>query len=85
MTSEARKIRVLLTKGQLDAHDRGVRTVGKALANVGMEVVFTEYSLPEEIVKAAVEEDVDVIGISFSSGGQVRSYNLIKHLASARN
>ncbi len=72
MTKEAKKIKVLLTKGILDAHDRGVRTVAMALMNAGIEVVFTEYRVPEDIVNSASQEDVDVIGISFSAGGQTR-------------
>jgi len=72
MVPEIRKIRVLLTKGRLDAHNRGVKTVARSLMNEGMEVIYTEYRVPEDIVSSALQEDVDVIGISFSSGGQVR-------------
>lgn len=72
MSPEASKIRVLLTKAQLDGHDRGVRTVARSLRDSGMEVILTDYRLPEDIVSTALQEEVDIIGISFSSGGQVR-------------
>jgi methylmalonyl-CoA mutase C-terminal domain/subunit len=79
---EAGKIRVLLTKSELDAHDRGVRTIAAALRDAGFEVIFTRFLMPEEIVKTALEEDVDVIGISSSIGGHMviasEVMNLIK-------
>jgi methylmalonyl-CoA mutase C-terminal domain/subunit len=62
-----KKIRVLLTKSAMDAHDRGVRTIAKALRDAGMEVIFTRFELPEDIVKPAQEEDVGIIGISSSN------------------
>ena len=60
--------RILLTKSALDAHDRGVRTIARALRDAGLEVVFTRFELPEEIIKPAQEEDVDLVGISSSMG-----------------
>ena len=65
------KIRVLLTKSRMDAHDRGIRYVAKELSNAGMEVIFTRYGLPDEIVRSAVQESVDVIGVSCSTGGHL--------------
>lgn len=65
------KIRVLLTKSAMDAHDRGVRTVARALRDAGMEVIFTRFELPEDIVRPAEEEDVAVIGISSSNGAHL--------------
>ncbi len=62
------KIRALLTKSIMDAHDRGVRYVAMELKDAGMEVIFTRYGVPQEIINTAAQEDVDVIGISFSSG-----------------
>jgi methylmalonyl-CoA mutase C-terminal domain/subunit len=59
-----RKIKVLLTKSRQDAHDRGMRTIATALRNAGMEVILTRYATPDEIIAVALEEDVDVIGIS---------------------
>jgi methylmalonyl-CoA mutase C-terminal domain/subunit len=66
-----KKIRVLLTKSRMDAHDRGIRYVAKELSNVGMEVIFTRYGLPDEIVRSAVQESVDIIGVSCSTGGHL--------------
>jgi len=64
-----RRIRVLLAKVGLDGHDRGVKTVARFLADAGMEVVFTGLrSTPEQVVDAAVQEDVDVLGLSFLAG-----------------
>jgi methylmalonyl-CoA mutase C-terminal domain/subunit len=65
------KIRVLLTKSRMDAHDRGIRYVAKELRNAGMEVIFTRYGLPEEIVSVAIQEAADVIGVSSSTGGHL--------------
>ena len=61
-----KKIRVLLAKSRLDGHDRGVRYVARKLSEAGMEVIFIRYGIPDDIVHTAVEEDVNVIGISFS-------------------
>jgi len=74
MSSEnprATPIRVLLAKPTHDCHDRGVRLVAKKMREAGFEVVFTNFLLPEEVVRAAVDEDVDVVGISVSSGGHL--------------
>jgi len=65
------RIRVLLTKSRMDAHDRGLRYVAKLLSLAGMEVILTRYRLPEEIVTVAVQEAVDVIGVSCSTGGHL--------------
>ncbi|GMQ97754.1 MAG: cobalamin B12-binding domain-containing protein [Acidimicrobiia bacterium] len=64
-------IRVLLAKPTHDCHDRGVRLVAKKMREAGFEVIFTNFLLPSEVVRAAVDEDVDVVGISVSSGGQL--------------
>jgi len=67
------KIKVLLGKMGLDGHDRGVKVIAKALRNAGMEVIYLGMRLtPEEIVKAAMQEDVDVVGISLLSGAHMR-------------
>jgi len=63
-----KKIRVLLTKSRMDGHDRGIRYVAKELSNAGMEVIFTRYGLPDEIVPTAIQESSDVIGVSCSTG-----------------
>ncbi|MBI4292919.1 MAG: cobalamin B12-binding domain-containing protein [Betaproteobacteria bacterium] len=65
----SRKIRVLLAKVGLDGHDRGIRIVARYLMEAGMEIIFTGLrSTPEQVVRAAVEEDVDVVGLSFLAG-----------------
>lgn len=64
-------IRVLLTKPTHDCHDRGVRYLAKRFRDEGFEVVFTNFLLPAEIVATASQEDIDVIGVSSSSGGHM--------------
>lgn len=64
-----RRIRVLVAKPGLDGHDRGAKIVARALRDAGMEVIYTGLrQTPEQIVNAALEEDVDAIGISILSG-----------------
>ena len=64
-----RKIRVLIAKPGLDGHDRGAKIVARALRDAGFEVVYTGlHQTPEQIVAAAVQEDVDAIGLSVLSG-----------------
>ncbi|RUU57118.1 cobalamin B12-binding domain-containing protein [Mesorhizobium sp. M2C.T.Ca.TU.002.02.1.1] len=65
-------IRVLVAKLGLDGHDRGAKVVARILRDAGMEVVYTGlYKSPGEVVAAAVQEDVDVIGVSLLSGSHV--------------
>ena len=64
-----RKIRVLATKPGLDGHDRGIKVIASALMDAGMEVIYTGLrQSPEQIVETAIQEDVDVIGLSILSG-----------------
>ncbi|GIX49341.1 MAG: methylmalonyl-CoA mutase [Candidatus Tectimicrobiota bacterium] len=64
-----RKIRVLLAKPGLDGHDRGVKVLAMALRDAGMEVIYTGLrQTPEQIAAAAIQEDVDVVGLSCLSG-----------------
>ena len=64
-----RKIRVLIAKPGLDGHDRGAKIIARALRDAGMEVIYTGLrQTPEQIVSAAVQEDVDAIGLSILSG-----------------
>jgi methylmalonyl-CoA mutase C-terminal domain/subunit len=65
MSPKGKPIKVLLTRSQLDCHQRGLITIAAALRDAGMEVIYTRFLMPEEVVKTAVEEDVDVIGLSF--------------------
>jgi 2-hydroxyisobutanoyl-CoA mutase small subunit len=65
-------IRVLLAKVGLDGHDRGVKVVARSLRDAGMEVIYTGlHHSPEEIVATAVQEDVDIIGVSLLSGAHM--------------
>jgi len=67
-----RKIRVLVAKPGLDGHDRGAKVVARALRDAGMEVIYTGLrQTPEMIAEAALQEDVDVIGISILSGAHM--------------
>jgi methylmalonyl-CoA mutase C-terminal domain/subunit len=63
---------VLLAKVGLDGHDRGVRVVARALRDAGMDVIYTGlHRTPDEVVTAAIQEDVDVLGVSLLSGVQM--------------
>lgn len=67
-----RKIRVLIAKPGLDGHDRGAKIIARALRDAGMEVVYTGIrQTPEQIVNAAIQEDVDIIGLSCLSGAHM--------------
>ena len=67
--AENKKIRVVLAKSDMDAHDRGLRYVAKVFRDQGMEVIFLRYRIVEEVIIAAQQEDADVIGLSFYSSG----------------
>lgn len=70
--SLARPIRVIVAKVGLDGHDRGAKVVARALRDAGMEVIYTGlHRTPEEVVEAAVQEDVDALGISVLSGAHM--------------
>ncbi len=71
-TAAVQRIRVLVGKAGLDGHDRGVKVVARILRDAGMEVVYTGlHRTPEQIVNTALQEDVDVIGISLLSGAHL--------------
>jgi methylmalonyl-CoA mutase C-terminal domain/subunit len=77
----AKKIRVLVAKAGLDGHDRGAKVIAAALRDAGMEVIYTGLrQTPEMIVEAAIQEDVDVIGISILSGAHMTILPKIKKL-----
>jgi methylmalonyl-CoA mutase C-terminal domain/subunit len=66
------KIRVIVAKAGLDGHDRGAKVVARALRDAGVEVIYTGlHQTPEQIVAAAVQEDVDAIGLSILSGAHM--------------
>lgn len=70
--SKGRKIRVLVAKPGLDGHDRGAKVVARALRDAGMEVIYTGLrQTPEMIAEAALQEDVDVVGLSILSGAHM--------------
>jgi len=76
-----RKIRVLVAKPGLDGHDRGAKVVASALRDAGMEVIYTGlHQTPEIIVEAAIQEDVDVIGLSILSGAHMALFPRILEL-----
>ena len=67
-----KKIRVLIAKPGLDGHDRGAKVIARALRDAGMEVIYTGLrQTPEMIAKAALQEDVDVVGLSILSGAHM--------------
>lgn len=75
------KIRVLVAKAGLDGHDRGAKVVAAALRDAGMEVIYTGLrQTPEMIVEAAIQEDVDAIGISILSGAHMTIFPRILNL-----
>ncbi|MDP6351534.1 MAG: cobalamin B12-binding domain-containing protein [Alphaproteobacteria bacterium] len=72
MATEGDVIRALIAKVGLDGHDRGVKIVARCLRDAGMDVVYTGlHRTPEEVVTAAIQEDVDVLGISLLSGAHM--------------
>jgi methylmalonyl-CoA mutase C-terminal domain/subunit len=79
-----RKIRVLVAKPGLDGHDRGAKVVARALRDAGMEVIYTGLrQTPEMIAQAALQEDVDVVGLSILSGAHMALTPRIMELLNA--
>jgi methylmalonyl-CoA mutase C-terminal domain/subunit len=69
MMKNNKRIRVVVSKVGLDGHDRGVKVISSLLREAGMEVIYLGmYQMPIDIVRAAIDEDVDVIGVSYLSG-----------------
>jgi methylmalonyl-CoA mutase C-terminal domain/subunit len=82
---ETRKIRVLAAKPGLDGHDRGIKVVATALMEAGMEVIYTGIrQTPQQIVEAAIQEDVDVIGLSILSGAHDYHFPKVMELLKER-
>ena len=80
-TRQKRPIRVLVAKPGLDGHDRGAKVVAAALRDAGMEVIYTGlHQTPEMIAQAAVQEDVDVVGLSILSGAHMTLFPRVKRL-----
>ena len=79
-----RPIRVLVAKPGLDGHDRGAKVVAAALRDAGMEVIYTGlHQTPEMIASAAVQEDVDVVGLSILSGAHMTLFPRVRELVLA--
>ncbi|OGD26487.1 MAG: methylmalonyl-CoA mutase [Candidatus Aminicenantes bacterium RBG_13_63_10] len=76
-----RKTKVIIAKPGLDGHDRGAKVVARALVEAGMEVVYLGLQqTPESIVRAALEEDADVIGLSILSGAHMTHFRRVREL-----
>jgi methylmalonyl-CoA mutase C-terminal domain/subunit len=80
-TLKERRLRVMVAKPGLDGHDRGARIIARAFRDAGFEVVYTGlHQTPEEIVKAAIQEDVDMIGLSSLAGAHMYLYPRVVEL-----
>ncbi len=81
-----RKLRVLIAKPGLDGHDRGARVIARAFRDAGFEVIYTGcHQTPEQIVSTALQEDVDLIGLSILSGAHMYSFPRIMELLKEHN
>lgn len=79
--STDRKLRILVSKPGLDGHDRGVRIIARTYRDAGFEVIYTGlHQTPEQIVNAAIQEDVDLVGFSILSGAHLTLASEIKRL-----
>ena len=84
MANSGRRIRILVAKPGLDGHDRGVRIIARAYRDAGFEVVYTGlHQTPEQIVAAALQEDVDLIGLSCLSGAHMYLFKRVLELLKA--
>jgi methylmalonyl-CoA mutase, C-terminal domain len=78
---DEKRIRVLVAKPGLDGHDRGAKVIARALRDAGMEVIYTGLrQTPEQIVNAALQEDVDAVGLSILSGAHMHLFPRIMNL-----
>ena len=85
MEAASQPIRVVIAKVGLDGHDRGVKIVARTLRDAGMDVIYTGlHRTPEEVVEAAIQEDVDVIGVSILSGAHMTVFPRLVELLKAR-
>lgn len=84
--SESKAIRVLIAKPGLDGHDRGAKVIARALRDAGMEVIYTGLrQTPEMITEAALQEDVDVVGLSILSGAHMTLVPRIREVMNAND
>jgi methylmalonyl-CoA mutase, C-terminal domain len=80
------KIRVIVAKAGLDGHDRGAKVVARALRDAGVEVIYTGlHQTPEQVVVAAIQEDVDAIGLSVLSGAHMTLFRRVLDLLAERD
>jgi methylmalonyl-CoA mutase C-terminal domain/subunit len=86
MTAQARPIRILIAKAGLDGHDRGAKVIARALRDAGFEVIYTGlHQTVEHIVRAAIQEDVDCIGLSILSGAHMTLFPELINKLTAEN
>ncbi len=84
--SSSKKIRVLVTKLGLDGHDRGALVICRALRDAGMEVIYSGlFCTPEQVVKTAIEEDVDAIAMSLLNGAHLTLFPKVSRLLKEKN
>lgn len=84
--NKSRKLRILIAKPGLDGHDRGARVIARAFRDAGFEVVYTGcHQTPEQIVSTAIQEDVDLIGLSILSGAHAYSFPRVIELLKENN
>jgi methylmalonyl-CoA mutase, C-terminal domain len=83
--SEVTPIKILIAKAGLDGHDRGAKIVARALRDAGMEVIYLgPHTTPEMVVTVAIQEDVDVLGLSSLSGAHMTTFPKMMHLLNER-
>jgi methylmalonyl-CoA mutase C-terminal domain/subunit len=84
--TQTKKIRILVTKLGLDGHDRGALVICRALRDAGMEVIYSGlFCTPEQVVKTAIEEDVDVIAMSLLNGAHLTLFPKVARLLKEKN
>lgn len=84
--NKSRNLRILIAKPGLDGHDRGARVIARAFRDAGFEVVYTGcHQTPEQIVSTAIQEDVDLIGLSILSGAHTYSFPRVIELLKENN
>ncbi|MCM2332480.1 MAG: cobalamin B12-binding domain-containing protein [Anaeromyxobacteraceae bacterium] len=85
MSTAERKLRILVAKPGLDGHDRGAKIIARALRDAGIEVIYTGlHQTPEMIVAAAIQEDVDAVGLSILSGAHMTIFPAVVELLRAQ-
>ena len=85
MSTASRKLRILVAKPGLDGHDRGAKIIARALRDAGKEVIYTGlHQTPEMIVAAAIQEDVDAVGLSILSGAHMTIFPAVIELLRAQ-